>query len=211
MTVAEAINLFFDQTSPPAAYRLSLALVETYFKGSMDDLDPASLRCFLSRWFIESQAESPSPEELIRALKVFLEWAEKGAGYKFASEQKALLDEMRVALPRAMEIFSRLSSHLARQGGAFGFAEFLTSFEEGGQSRYEMGAMEGYFRIVKIDGCRVEAEESVTETRVCPIIFPREVARLLEPGMIINLEIVRLNEGWQITACGFAYPPGVEI
>lgn len=208
MKVAEAINLFLNQTSPPADARLSLALVESYFKGSMDDLNPACLRHFLSRWFIESQTESPSPEELIGALTRFFAWAEEKAGYRF-SGQREILSEMAAALPRAMEIFSRLNDHLA--GGAFGFAEFLTSFEEGGQSRYDRGAMEGYFRIVKIEGCRVEAEETVTETRVYPIIFPEEVARLLEPGMIINLEIVRTESEWQIVACGFAYPPGAEI
>jgi hypothetical protein len=205
MKVAEAINLFLDQTSSDD--RLSLALLETCFKGSIEDIDPASLRRFLSRRFIQSRTESPSPQELIGSLTRFFAWAEEKAGCGF-SEQREILSEMSVAFPRAMDVSSLLGSHLA--GGAFGFAEFLTSFEEGGQSRYR-GAMEGYFRIIKIEGCRIEAEESVTETRVHPILFPEEVARLLEPEMIINLEIVRFESEWRIVACGFACPPGTEI
>jgi hypothetical protein len=71
--------------------------------------------------------------------------------------------------------------------------------------------MEGYFRILKIDGSLIEAEETITETRVYPIIFPQEVARLLEMGFVINLELARSKTGWQIVACGFVYPPGTEV
>ena len=41
--------------------------------------------------------------------------------------------------------------------------------------------------------------------------IPIHVAPLLEDGYIINLELVRKAEGWQIAGCGFAYPPGTEI
>lgn len=216
MTIAEAINSFLEQT--PSADRTCLALLARYFNGEMNDLTPARLRYFLAPWFIEQvSAEFPSPKELIRALAHFLEWAEEKAGYRFASEQREILTELESSLPRALEIFSRLSSYLSERGGAFGFAEFLTSFEEGGHSRYdfdtpdEAGAMEGYFRVLKIEGCRVEAEDTITEARAYPIIFPEEVARLLEPGLIINLELYRSKEVWQIAACGFAYPPGTEV
>ncbi len=215
MTIAEAINLFLEQT--PSADRTSLAWPARYFNCAMDDLTRARLRSF-ARWFVEQAvAESPSPKELIRALAHFLEWAEENAAYRFDSEQREILRELEISIPRAMEIFSRLASYLAERGGAFGFAEFLTSFEEGGRSRYDFdepdqaGAREGYFRILKIDGCRVEAEDELTEDRVYPITFPEEVARLLEPGFILNLELARSKEGWQIVACGFTYPPGTEV
>ncbi len=216
MTIAEAINLFLEQTH--SADRTCLALLARYFNGKIDDLTPARLRDFLARWFVEqASAESPSPKELIPALAHFLEWAEEKAVYRFASEQREILTELETSLPRALEIFSRLNNYLSDRGGAFGFAEFLTSFEEGGRSRYDFdapdqaGAMEGYFRILKIERCQVEAEDTITETRACPIIFPEEVARLLEPGLILNLELARSKEGWQIIACGFVYPPGTEV
>lgn len=216
MTIAEAINFFLEQT--PSADRTCLALLARYFNGPLDDLTPARLRDFLARWFIEqSNAEFPPPKDLIRALNHFLEWAEEKTDDRFASEQREILRELETSLPRALEIFSRLNNYLSDRGGAFGFAEFLTSFEEGGRSRYDFdapdqaGAMEGYFRILNIERCQVEAEDTITETRACPIIFPEEVARLLEPGFILNLELARSKQGWQIVACGFAYPPGTQV
>jgi hypothetical protein len=104
-----------------------------------------------------------------------------------------------------------------QSGGAFSFPEFLTSFEEGGSSQYDIdvpgnvGAIDGYFRIIRVDGVLAEAEELISEERVWPIVFPFEVAALLDDGYIINMELVRKMEGWQIVGCGFTYPPGTEI
>jgi hypothetical protein len=123
-------------------------------------------------------------------------------------------------LPRALEITAALSNHLAERGGAFSFPEFLTTFAEGGQSSYDIavagegegpGAVEGYFRVVRVEGSSVEVQELISEERYSPVICPAEVARLIEPFYIVNLEIVRVEEGWQIAACGFAYPPGTDI
>jgi hypothetical protein len=193
-------------------------LLARYYNGPLSDLTAARVRDFLSRFFVEqSGAQFTSPKELISALAHFFQWAEKNTGYRFTSEQREILSEMESTLPRAMEIFSLLSRHLSERGGAFGFAEFLTSFEEGGRSRYDFdapdqqAAMEGYFRILKIDGSLIEAEETITESRVYPIIFPEEVARLLEMGFVINLELARSKTGWQIVACGFVYPPGTGV
>jgi site-specific recombinase XerD len=66
-------------------------------------------------------------------------------------------------------------------------------------------------RIIRVEGSLVEAEDLISEERVWPIIFPFEVAVLLDRAYVINLELVRTKEGWQIASCGFAYPPGTEI
>jgi hypothetical protein len=123
-------------------------------------------------------------------------------------------------VPRALEITAALSKHLTERGGAFSFPEFLTTFAEGGQSSYDIavagegqgpGAVEGYFRVLRVEGSSMEVQELISEERYAPVICPDEVARLIEPFYIVNLEIVRVEEGWQIAACGFAYPPGTDI
>ena len=120
-------------------------------------------------------------------------------------------------MTREEEIAALLAQYLNKRRGAFAFPEFLTSFEEGGRSAFDLdapgeaAALEGYFRITRIEGKLVEAEETISETRAWPIIFPLEVAERLINGLIINLEIVRTDEGWQITDCGLAYPPGTEL
>ncbi len=159
----------------------------------------------------------PEPLDLLDSLEEFFKWANQQAGANQAAEISSILIELRGSLPRAFEITNTLSRTLRERGGAFHFPEFLTSFEEGGSSQYDIdvpgnvGAIDGYFRVIRVEGSSVEAEELISEERVWPIAFPSEVAALLEAGYIINLELVRKPEGWQIAGCGFAYPPGTEI
>jgi hypothetical protein len=213
---------------------------------ALTEITPSSLRDFLSRWYVEKACASkpiasndahstvrripqslnarptepdqvPEPKDLLDSLAEFFKWADQQAGTDQAAQYSPILIELRRSLPRALEITNALTSALRQRGGAFNFPEFLTSFEEGGSSQYDidvpgnLGAIDGYFRIVRVEGSSVEAEELISEERVWPIVFPSEVAALLEDGYIINLELVRKPEGWQIAGCGFAYPPGTEI
>lgn len=159
----------------------------------------------------------PEPHDLLDSIEEFFKWADQQAGANQAAEISPILIELRRSLPRALEITNALTRSLQERGGAFHFPEFLTSFEEGGSSQYDIdvpgnvGAIDGYFRIIRVEGSSVEAEELISEARVWPIVFPAEVAARLDDGYIINLELVRKPEGWQIAGCGFAYPPGTEI
>ncbi|HSE38485.1 MAG TPA: hypothetical protein VLG74_14365, partial [Blastocatellia bacterium] len=147
----------------------------------------------------------------------FVGWVDQQTDAHQAPAFSAMLNELRRSLPRALAITDALTAALRARGGAFTFPEFLTSFEEGGGSQYDIdvagkvGAIDGYFRIVRVEGSVVEAEELISEERLWPIVFPAEAAELLEEGYIINLELVRNLEGWRIAGCGFAYPPGTEI
>lgn len=75
----------------------------------------------------------------------------------------------------------------------------------------DVGAVEGYFRIARIEGSCVEAEDLISEETIWPIRFPGEIALLLRQDYIINLELVRAADGWQIAASGFCYPPGTKL
>ncbi|MEK6288590.1 MAG: hypothetical protein AABO57_22970 [Acidobacteriota bacterium] len=168
-----------------------------------------------------TQANEPNvvlqPSELLDSLARFFKWVGRQTGIDLAERSSAVLLELSHSLPRALEITEMLSSWLRERGGAFNFPEFLTSFEEGGHSQYDIdtpgniGALEGYFRIVRVEGSSVEAEEMLSEERVWPIVFPPEVAAVLDEQYIINLELVRTAVGWQIAGCGFAYPPGTDV
>jgi hypothetical protein len=159
----------------------------------------------------------PEPHEVLDSLEEFLVWVEHQKGLDLVSQASPVLAELRLSLPRALEVTDSMWSWLRDRGGAFTFPEFLTSFEEGGQGQYDIdapgtvGAMEGFFRIVRVQGVMVEAEELISEARIWPIIFPVQVAALLDEGYIINLELARTGEGWQIAGCGFAYPPGTDV
>ena len=204
----------------------------------LNGITPPVLRDFISRWYVEeatlpSQAgellyasseisgpvsgKLPEPRELTSALEAFFEWALAHAEAGPPSDLLGVVSELESTMPRAVEIGKALSAHVAGRGGAFAFPEFLTSFEEGGQSQYDIdapgdvGALESYFRITRAEGVLIEAEDAITGDRVWPVLFPEAVARLIEPGFIINLELVRSPRLWRIADCGFAYPPGTEV
>ena len=159
----------------------------------------------------------PEPHEMLDSLEAFLGWAGQQTGLDLVSQTAPIFAELRESLPRALELTESMWNWLRDRGGAFTFPEFLTSFEAGGHGQYDIGApgnvgaMEGFFRIVRVQGVLVEAEELISEARIWPTIFPVQVAALLDEGYIINLELQRTREGWQIAGCGFAYPPGTDL
>jgi hypothetical protein len=225
----------------------SLEMFCSHFAGvAITDITPEKLRRFLSIWYLEEAVTHstssnqtgnfPNAQTMIACLTDFFTWADKTEADNFQAkalsqevtpelseeaidrERLAVLQNLQDTLPRAIAITRSLSDSLANRGGAFTFPEFLTSFEEGGQSAYdisgisgEASAIEGYFQILSVDGINVEAEESISERHISPILFPQETAALLDIGYIINLEMIYLQGSWQIVNCGFAYPPNTEM
>jgi hypothetical protein len=234
MTLRGAIRDFLQQPGDEqkAFDRRSLNLLADYFSPSTDfpltEIDARRLRDFLARWYVEKTAaveevESPrtsGAEALLDSLTRFFSWVDSAEGPALARELLPIIRELGETLPRALKITRELAACVRERGGQFHFPEFLTSFEEGGRSRYDIddydqGAQastrEGYFRILRAEGVLFEAVDTVSESRVWPIIFPERVAPLLAPDYIIDLQLVRGPEGWQVADCGFAYPPGAEV
>lgn len=243
MTLLEATSVFIGQIiqsdlpdDRDSNSHLSVAAIELlkdYSRAagltSTHQITASTLRDFLARWYVElasaskpvsspaSDRKFPSPQILLGSLAEFFKWVDENCGAKIALECSLVLSELEESLPRALEITSALSKHLSARGGAFSFPEFLTSFEQGGHSEYDIGepgeisAIEGYFLIERVEGTRAEGLEIVADKRAWPIIFPEEVASLIGAGFIINLEIVRAGDRWQIANCGFAFPPNTEV
>ncbi|MEW6131112.1 MAG: hypothetical protein AB1757_29040 [Acidobacteriota bacterium] len=243
MNLAQAQSLFIAALAKNRDEENHLAIADclqaleclaTYFGNvRIATITPERLRDFLARWYVEeatiktqrrntdfsitdSVPHLPDAEILIKSLIAFFNWHGESFNDPLNQQRLAVLNELQSTLRRAIAINLALSNYLTTRGGAIQFPEFLTSFEAGGHSEYDVGAngevcaREGYFRILRIDGEKVEAEELISETRVFPIIFPENIARWLEVAYLINLEIVHTPEGWQITNCGFAYPPNTE-
>jgi hypothetical protein len=238
-------NSTADSRLSAAIHNQAVLLLTEYFSSDakLSDVTPSSVRDFLSRWYVEKAALvsrtdptfvstssqsgedsslrtsdlTPAPLDLLDSIEEFVAWADRQTGANNAAESIAVINELRGSLPRALEITSALTSALRARGGAFTFPEFLTSFEEGGSSQYDIdvpgnvGGIDGYFRVVRVEGPLVEGEELISEERLWPILFPADVAGLLEEEYIVNMELLRKVEGWQIAGCGFAYPPGTAI
>ena len=225
----------------PHTYERATQLLISYYSADslLNAINAESLRDFLARWYLEKACTSnlappepiegsfsadlprsdylPSPQQFLASITGFLKWVDENTGEEMTARCSQTLTELGETVPQAIEITRLLSSWIQERRGAFTFPEFLTSFEEGGSSQYDIdtpgdiGALEGYFRIVRVEGSLVEAEDLISEERVWPIVFPPEVAVVLDRPYVINLELLRTKEGWHIASCGFAYPPGTEI
>jgi hypothetical protein len=64
---------------------------------------------------------------------------------------------------------------------------------------------------LSVKGNLVDAEQTTTAARVGPILFPDLVACMLEPGYVIDLELVHTDGVWEILESGIVYPPGIEV
>jgi hypothetical protein len=214
-----------------------MSLLAAHFSGnaSLDVLSAITLRDFLARSYVEKACVAkfgsgnagfdnlkhvdalPEPEAVVDSLARLFEWIRQQEGIDLVQQTSSMLAGLRESIPRALAIAGSLCSWLRNRRGAFSFPEFLTTFEEGGHSQYdidtpgEVGAIEGFFRIIIVREGRVEAEDLISEARVWPILFPADVVELLVEDYIINLELTRSGEGWHITACGFVYPPGTDV
>ncbi|GEM_PF-1004110 len=159
----------------------------------------------------------PDAKTFLAALGAFFQWTKQNTNNEESPDHLTILDELQETLPHAITLGVALSQAVTNRGGAFLFPEFLTSFEAGGHSEYDIGTggeaspCESYFRIVKIEENEVEAEDLLLEENVAPILFPEIVVPLLKENYIINLELLPTQNGWQILQCGFAYPPNTEV
>jgi hypothetical protein len=225
MTLREASIRFLEHFNPQNAHdqngqharAQTIGFLTSYLpEAALAELTPARLRDFIARWYIEETNHQLDPQALLKSLADFLSWIDATGDSAVHKGCHTVIAELRASLPRAVEISNILSTQL-RARGAFGFPEFLTSFEGGGRSQYDVdvggsvAALEGFFRICRLDGTRVEAEELISGERVWPVTFPANVLADPDIGYIINLELVRAAEGWHIATCGFAYPPGTEF
>ena len=227
MTLREASARFLEHLQPndsqgeaaAQAHARTLQFLTSYLpEAALTELTPVRLRDFIARWYVEETNHQPAPGELLNSLSAFLSWVDANSRPTLEQGCRSVIAELQESLPRAIEIGRALSSQLKARG-AFGFPEFLTSFEEGGRSQYDIdvdvggsiGAIEGFFRVSRIEATAVEAEELISGERIWPVFLPKELAASIQIGYIINLELVRAADGWHIAACGFAYPPGTEF
>src|SRR6185295_17851871 len=123
-----------DERCEAATIAQALELLNTFLpEATLEDLTHDRLRDFIARWYVEQTSHQPSPRDLLNSLDAFLNWVDVNAGSAIQGDCSAMIAELNDSLPRALEITATLSSQLG-SGGAFGFPEFLTSFEEGGRS-----------------------------------------------------------------------------
>jgi hypothetical protein len=196
-----------------------LELLSSYFSGADDvcQIVPERLREFLTRWMIEHRPADFPVESVLGSLEQFFGWIQSTGSADF-SRHLSMISELRPAIVKADKLGTALSKSVRARG--FGFPEFLTSFEDGGRSLYDIdepgktggaGSVDGLFRVIRVEGSEVEAEETISGERFWPIDFPFESLSLVAPQYVINLALIRVGDRWKIYESGFAYPPQADV
>jgi hypothetical protein len=234
MTLRDAIETYLEQSPRRPGSEKTLFYLREFFPSDSFavDLTPERLRDFLSHWYIErtrGRLESrgggdpesarwmgPLVTYLLDDLEGFLDWCATILGEHLSSQCRSVIEDARRTLPRALQLGEKLVEAIHKRG-PFDFPGLLSTFEEGGRGEYDLDdasnesrskLLEGYFRIVRIEGNMVQAEDLLTEELVERIVFPPTVSPLLDTDYVVELEMIRRDQQWQIVACGFAYPPG---
>ncbi|HEU4389089.1 MAG TPA: hypothetical protein VFV34_14910 [Blastocatellia bacterium] len=165
----------------------------------------------------KQQGPQPEPNEVLQSLEQLAVLMARNGRCFDKAEWLAAMAELRITLPRAIELTNLLTEEVCTRGGPFEFQEFLTTFEEGGRAEYDFDiageekVIEGHFRITSADGPLVAAVELVSERLIDPIVFPESAAEFVEPGQIATLEIMRRGDRWIITDCDVVFPPGTPV
>ncbi|HMG35334.1 MAG TPA: hypothetical protein VKM94_15450 [Blastocatellia bacterium] len=151
------------------------------------------------------------------SLTVFFRWAQCEVGLEDLEGLEKALDEVCATIPRAVEIAALLNEVSSARRGGFGFPEFLTSFEDGGRSSYDLdapgksGTRGGYFRVKSATGLETVLEHSASGELVAPVELPFEIATLISEGFILDLELLFKDGRWVVYDNGIVYPPSVQV
>ena len=222
MTLDEALSAFASSKETGSASVLSYLEPESLeFRNR-----PVDRRLFLDclcvsyvrSWTPTRNEDSPpvAPSQFLDDLARLIVWLSANREFPEHDECSETISDLRRTLPRAILLRQRLMGVIEDRHGPFTFPEFLTSFENGGRSEYdvdtpgELGVLEGYFQVVSVNP-DIIVEELITERTIAPILLPGEAAALVEAGQILTLELIHSDRGWVIRECGNVFPPGTRI
>jgi len=230
MTLDEAVTKFLEHTRANSTHTTgvdpSSDLLQATARHFGRDADAKTIsterwRDFLSTTFVEMcfageirAVVIPVIPELFAS---FVAWWSSVELINDNLETIKRLGEQQIEALKAVELGARLADWNRSRRGAFEFPEFLVSFEQGGRSQYDIDdpgearAVEGYFKITRIEDQFFGAEELISESVVWPIRLPSEAGLYFERGYVLNLQLVRAEDHWEIVDCGIVYPPGTRL
>jgi hypothetical protein len=239
MTVADAITVFIRESRTNSSDNSQLWTIEKYLPITTDlsDISPALLKNTIGRWAVErpetgnrpglqsgqhASSHAPATTSSIDLALRFFSWCEGDESSGITEAHLSELRDLQTTITVAQTISSALALWLRGKRGAFGFSEFLTSFEDGGHSEYDLqtitrdpsekeSAIESYFKVLRVDGTVAEVEDVISGMPVGPVEFPEAISDQIAAGYTLNLELIRDNDRWQIVDAGLVYPPGVDF
>lgn len=229
MTLNEAVTKFLEHTSATSIHTAGVDPSTDFMHAIMRhfgrDADATTIPSerwsdFLSTTFVEMCFAGEIRAAVVPVIpEVFGSFVAWWSSVEFinANLETMRLGELQIEVLKAVELAGRLADWNRSRRGAFEFPEFLVSFEQGGRSQYDIDdpdearSVEGYFKIIRIEDLFFEAEELISESVVWPIRLPSEAGVTFECGYVLNLQLVRVEDHWEIADCGIVYPPGTRL
>jgi hypothetical protein len=171
---------------------------------TLNQLDPEHVHDYLA-WFILRETEGDREAVQICG-RVMQEWVEYLASRNWidTTDKVAFLDSIRDAVEEGQRVakaarlllrFVRMGSGMTEEVRAVPFSDFV----------------EGHARLHRIKGNSVILRFEEEGPLIGPIVLPEEIIALLREGDVMDVEVGRRGETWQMVDIGPVYPASVHV
>jgi len=171
---------------------------------TLNQLDPEHVHDFLA-WFILRETEGDQEAVQICG-RVMLEWIEylAGRGWIDMADKIGFLDSIRDAVEVGQRVAkaARLLLRFVRMGSSMPEAMRTVPFSD---------FVEGHARVHRIEGRGVSLSFDEDAPEVGPIELPDEIVALLREGDVMDVEVGRRGDVWQMVDIGPVYPASVHV
>lgn len=171
---------------------------------TLDQIDPQHVHDFLA-WFILRETEGDQEAVQICGT-VMHEWIGyiAGRGWIDTADKAAFLNSIRDAVESGQRVakaarlllrFVRMGSGMSEEVRSLPFSDFV----------------EGHARVFEIEGKSVSLRFEESGPSIGPVTLPEEIIALLSEGDVMDAEVGRRGEVWQIVDIGPIYPASVHV
>lgn len=171
---------------------------------TLNQLDPEHVHDFLA-WFILRETEGDQEAVQICG-RVMQEWVEylAGRGWIDMADKLGFLESIRDAVEMGQRVAkaARLLLRFVRMGSSMPEAVRTLPFAD---------FVEGHARLFQIEGRAITLRFEEDGPLVGPIELPEEIITLLREGDVMDIEVGRRGEIWQIVDIGPVYPASVNV
>ncbi|HXH64867.1 MAG TPA: hypothetical protein VNH42_05095 [Mariprofundaceae bacterium] len=171
---------------------------------TLSQLDPEHVHDFLA-WFIlrETEGDQETVEVCGRVMREWVEYL-AGRGWIDTADKIGFLDSIRDAVEMGQRVAkaARLLLRFVRMGSGMPESVRTVPFSD---------FIEGHAQVHRIDQASVTLRFEEDGPLVGPIALPEEIIALLREGDVMDVEVGRRGEIWQMVDIGPVYPASVHV
>lgn len=164
----------------------------THRRRTARSLRTCELRSFLGYWYLRHYrpAHGDATRRFCAALCVLVGWLSRERAAPRGSALRREVTSLARQTSRAARASDLLQHGLPRPGSWAGAP-----------------SQDGYWEVVLLGTSHVVLRHLVSGDTVGPVLLPDDVVRVLLPGTLLNLALVREASHWRVVEHGLCYPP----